>query len=105
MLSYEKCAIFSLWSIFCIFTTASRTALGPTQPPIKWVPRTLSLGVKGPGREADYSPTSSAEVKEYVKPYLYSPWRGAQFKKSAGINIPLPVFCISYKNMAAARNL
>jgi hypothetical protein len=34
------------------FTTASRTALGPTQPPIQWVPGALSLGVKRPGRGA-----------------------------------------------------
>jgi hypothetical protein len=40
------------------FTTASRTALGPTQPPIQWVPGALSLGVKRPGREADHSPPS-----------------------------------------------
>jgi hypothetical protein len=46
------------------FTTASRTALGPTQPPIKWVLGALSLGVKRPGREADHSPPSSAKVKE-----------------------------------------
>jgi hypothetical protein len=42
----------------------SRTALGPTQPPIQWVPGALSLGVKRPGCEADHSPPSSAEVKE-----------------------------------------
>jgi hypothetical protein len=46
-----------------LFTTAPRTALGPTQPPIQWVPGTISLGVKRPGREADHSPLSSAEVK------------------------------------------
>jgi len=45
-----------------LFTTASRLALGPTQPLIQWVPGTLSLGVKQPGREAAYSPLSS-EVK------------------------------------------
>jgi hypothetical protein len=45
-----------------LFTTASRTALGPTQPPIEWVPGALSLEVKRPGREADHSPQSSAEV-------------------------------------------
>jgi hypothetical protein len=39
------------------------TALDPTQPRIQWVPGILSLGVKWPGREADYSPPSSAEVK------------------------------------------
>jgi hypothetical protein len=47
-----------------LFTTVSRTALGPTQPPIQWIPGALSLGVKRPGREADHSPPSSTEVKE-----------------------------------------
>jgi hypothetical protein len=46
-----------------LFTTVSRPALGPTQPPIQWVPGALSLGVKRPEREADHSPPSSAEVK------------------------------------------
>jgi hypothetical protein len=39
------------------------TALGPTQPPIHWVPGAVSLGVKRSGREADHSPPSSAKVK------------------------------------------
>jgi hypothetical protein len=46
-----------------LFTTASRTALGPTQPPIQWVRGALSLGIKRPGRKANHSPPSSAEVK------------------------------------------
>jgi hypothetical protein len=29
-----------------------------------WVPGALSLGLKRPGREADHSPPTSAEVKE-----------------------------------------
>jgi hypothetical protein len=33
----------------------------------------LSLGVKRPGRVVDYSPPSSAEVKEWVQLYLHSP--------------------------------
>jgi hypothetical protein len=37
-------------------------ALGPTQPPIQWVPGALSLGVKRPEREADHSSTSSTDV-------------------------------------------
>jgi hypothetical protein len=44
-------------------TTASRPVLGPTQPPIQWVPGVLSLGVKRPGRETDHLPPSSAEIK------------------------------------------
>jgi hypothetical protein len=67
-----------------LFTTASRTALGPTQLPIQWVPGALSLGVKRPGREADHSPPSTSEVKESVELYLHSPntpsWRGARLK-------------------------
>jgi len=47
-----------------LVTTASRPALGPTLPPIHWVPGALSPAVKRPGREADHSPPSSAEVKD-----------------------------------------
>jgi hypothetical protein len=47
-----------------LFTTASRTALGPTEPPIQWVPGALSLKIKLPGCEADRSPPSSDEVKQ-----------------------------------------
>jgi hypothetical protein len=46
-----------------LFTAPSRTALVPTQPPIQWVPGTLSLRVKRASREADHSLPSSAEVK------------------------------------------
>jgi hypothetical protein len=53
----------------------------------------LSLGVKWPGRGADYSPPSCAEVKECVELYLHSPntpsWRGASL--STGITLPLPL--------------
>jgi hypothetical protein len=31
---------------FCLFATGSRMALGPTQPPIQWVPGALSRGSK-----------------------------------------------------------
>jgi hypothetical protein len=47
-----------------LFTTVSRMALESTQPPIQWVLGDFSLGVKRPGREADHSPPSSAEVKK-----------------------------------------
>jgi hypothetical protein len=67
-----------------LFTTASRTSLGATQPLIQWVPGVLTLEVKRPGHEADHSPPSSAEVKECVELYLHphtSSWRGAQLNK------------------------
>jgi hypothetical protein len=56
-----------------LFTTAFRTALRPTQPPMQGVPGALSLGVKRPVGEADHSPPSSAEVKEWVELYLHYP--------------------------------
>jgi hypothetical protein len=40
-----------------------RPALGPTQPPVQWVPEALSSGINRQGHEADHSPPSSAEVK------------------------------------------
>ena len=41
----------------------SRPALGPTQPPVKWVPG-LFRGKERPGRAADHSPPSSVAVME-----------------------------------------
>jgi hypothetical protein len=42
----------------CIWPLLGRatgcTALGPTQPPIQWVPGALSLWVKRPAREINY---------------------------------------------------
>jgi hypothetical protein len=69
------------------FTTTSGKALGLTQPPIQWIPRALSLGVKQLGCEADHSPPSTAKVKECVELYLHSAntpsWRCAQLKRKA----------------------
>jgi hypothetical protein len=50
--------------------TASRPVLGPTQSPVQWVPRALSLVIKRPGREADHSPPSITEFKNAL--YLHS---------------------------------
>jgi hypothetical protein len=44
-------------------------AIGPTQPPIQWVSEAVSSGIKRPGREADHSPPTSAEVK---KTWIYT---------------------------------
>jgi hypothetical protein len=48
------------------FPHLSRPALRPTQPPVQW-------GKVRPGRDADPSSPSSAEVKNRVELYLYSP--------------------------------
>jgi hypothetical protein len=49
--------------VLSFFPTASRLALGFTQPTIQWIPGALTSWVKRPGREADHSPASSDEVK------------------------------------------
>jgi hypothetical protein len=46
-----------------LLSTASKTALEPTQSPIQWEMGADSLTVKWPGREADHSPPSTSEVK------------------------------------------
>jgi hypothetical protein len=42
-----------------------KLTLGHTQPPIQWVPGAFSLRVERPEREADHSPLSSTEAKEW----------------------------------------
>jgi hypothetical protein len=56
-----------------LFSTLSRRAPGPTQPPIQWVPGALCPGVKRPGREADHSPRTGADVKKNVGLYIHCP--------------------------------
>jgi hypothetical protein len=46
-----------------LFSTKSRPALGPTQPPIQWEPKSISLGIKRSGHETDFLPPSNVEVK------------------------------------------
>jgi hypothetical protein len=62
-----------------LLATASRPALRATQPPIQWVLRVLSLGIKWTGYEADHTPPSSAKVKKEwsfssTLPYVYMAW-------------------------------
>jgi hypothetical protein len=54
------------------FPYTSRPELRPIQPPEKWVP-VFSSGIKRPGRGVDHPFESSAEFKERVMVYLYSP--------------------------------
>jgi hypothetical protein len=42
-----------------LLSTEPKQAQGPTQPPVQWVPGTISKWVKQPGREADHSLPSS----------------------------------------------
>jgi hypothetical protein len=47
-----------------LFFTASRPALGPTQPTIQQALGALYPGVKWPGHEADHSLASNTEMKK-----------------------------------------
>jgi hypothetical protein len=55
--------VYRQWQEIFLYSTASRPALGPTQPPIYSVPKAFSPGLKLSGAEADHSPPSSAEAK------------------------------------------
>jgi hypothetical protein len=83
-----------------LFATASRPVLGPTQTPIQWVPRALSLKVKRPGPEADHSPPSIAMVKECVELYLHSldtpSGGGAQLKHRDNFTFSTLRICCAY---------
>jgi hypothetical protein len=50
----------------------SRPILESIRPPIQWVSGALSKGVKQQGREADRSPSASAEVKK-ISVYTFVP--------------------------------
>jgi hypothetical protein len=80
-----------------LFTTRSRLALGPTQPPIQWLQMALSLEVKRSRREADHSHPSSDEVKKCMELYIYSPtassWRGAP-SSTTGTTLPFTFFLL-----------
>jgi hypothetical protein len=60
--------------------SVSRPALGPTQPPVQWVPGVLSPGVKrSQGMTLTTHPQSSAAVNNEYELYVLSPlaplWR------------------------------
>jgi hypothetical protein len=75
-----------------LFTATSRPVLGPTHPPIQWVPGALSLGVRPPKREVDHSSPSSDEVKNAWSYTSTLPVRlhGVVLSWSTGTTLPLP---------------
>jgi hypothetical protein len=72
------------------FSLHHRVQTGSETPPASyyWVPGALSVVVKRPGREADHSPPSSAEVELYLHFSNTPSWRGAQLE-GRGTNLTL----------------
>jgi hypothetical protein len=74
---------------FFLFATASGPTLGPTQHRIQWVMGDLSLRVKRPGPEADYSPPSSADWSyTSTLPCVFMAWRLVKHRDN--LTLPLP---------------
>jgi hypothetical protein len=66
------------WMDF-FFVTTSKPILGPTQPPIQWVPGALTPRIKWPERESDNSPPFTVEINAwsyaFTPKYLFMEWR------------------------------
>jgi hypothetical protein len=63
-----------------LFFAESGSVLRSTQPPMQWIQRDLSAGIKRQGREAEHSPPSSAEVRNgrTATPFPHMPaWHNA----------------------------
>jgi hypothetical protein len=75
------------------FSPPSWPAQGPTQPPIQWAP-SLCRGVYRLGWGVDHPPHSSAEVRERVGLYSYSPSEPSW--PILGCTLPLCVRCTMY---------
>jgi len=85
-----------------LFTTASRPALGPTQPRIQWVPGALPLGVKPPGVNltSHLHLVPRSRMRGAILPlpqYVFMAWC---LVKSTGTTLPLPFF-FSYLEFSA----
>jgi hypothetical protein len=95
--------------VIFLFTTASTTALGPTQLPSQWISGALSLGVKRPGRELDHSPASSAEVKNawsYIPlpQYSFMAWCSVKHRHNFTFTLPLYFTLVFFLSVSWNRN-
>ena len=77
------------------FPQPSRPVLSSTQPPIQRIPG-LFPGSKSAGRGVEHPPPPSADVKERVELYLYSP-TGSSWPV-LGWNLPLPLLGLLPQN-------
>jgi hypothetical protein len=88
-----------------LFTTVTRTALGPTKSPVHLVSGALSLRVKQPGHEANLSPPSSAEFKNarsytFTPQYVFMAWCLIKHRDNFTFTLPsyqcLKTFLVTY---------
>jgi hypothetical protein len=73
-------AQFSAGVMIFVYCTVFRSALGPTQPHIQWLLRTISPGLKPLVREADHSQSIGEVTNDGALnplPYSMFSWRGA----------------------------
>jgi hypothetical protein len=57
------------------FLRCPNPILGSSQPPIQWVPESVSPGVKRPGHEADHSPeVKKTWIYTSTSPYAFMAW-------------------------------
>jgi len=87
-----------------IFSSAPCVQTGSelTQPPIQWIPQICSVAVKWPGREADHSPPSSAEVKNVCSytstpHYVFMAWCLVKHSENFTFNLQFVKF-LPYRN-------
>jgi len=59
----DRSSILDRGMDFFLFATSSGPPLGPTHPPLHWVPGTLSPWVKQQGRGAEHSLPFGADAK------------------------------------------
>jgi hypothetical protein len=84
-----------------LFATTSRPVLGPSQPPIQWVPGTLFLGLKQSRHEADHSPPPSAEIKNawsYTSIPSVPSLHGSQLKHRNNFTLTFYLLDLPYRN-------
>jgi hypothetical protein len=68
---------------------------------MQWVPGALSLGLKRPGRKADHSPPSSAEIKKaggYTSTAQYAFMAWWSVKAQGQLYLYLIEFCCEIEN-------
>jgi hypothetical protein len=84
---------------FFPFATASRPALGLTQPPNQWVQRSLTPGKKLPGREADHLSRRlrKSHVIHPLTKYVFMAWCLVKYKGNFIFTFTLSVWGIRHE--------